>query len=133
MILDTTFLIALGAGDADAFEKGVEIAEAGEVQWLPVPVIQELEYGLEFAGTEDEQRQARNVSRLYPTVDITAEIARRAGQLLAQADQDHGGVGAAGIDSIDPMIAAIADILDDVVLTANVEHFERLGVAVESF
>lgn len=133
MILDTSYLIALGEGDSAAFTKGVEIAESGEVQWVPVPVIQELEYGLEFAGTEDEKRQARNVTRLYPTVKITEEIARRAGQLLAQADLDHGGVGAAGIDSIDPMIAAVADILDDAVLTDNVEHFKRLDVPVEPF
>lgn len=133
MILDTSFLIALGEGDPAAFAKGVEIAESGAVQWLPVPVIQELEYGIEFAGTEDEKRQARNVTRLYPTVKITEEIARRAGQLLAQADLNHGGVGAAGIDSIDPMVAAIANLLDDSVLTDNVKHFEQLGVEVETF
>lgn len=134
MILDTSYLLALGEGDPAAFDRGVELAESGDVQWLPVPVIQELEYGVAFAGSEAERRRARNVCRLYPTVDVTEEIARRAGELLARADLDYGGeVGAAGVDSIDPQVAAVADLLDDSVLTENVRDFERLGVPVESF
>lgn len=134
MILDTNYLLALGRGDPDAFARGIELAESEEIQWLPAPVIQELEYGVEFTGDEEEKRRVRNVCRLYPPVTVDAEIARRAGHLLARVDLDHGGeVGAAGIDSIDPVIAAIADLFDDAVLTDNVEHFEMLGVDVETF
>lgn len=58
-------------------------------------------------------------------------IAHRAGQLLARADQAAGGE--SGIDTVDPMIAAIADIYDEPVLTDNVEDFEALGVDVETY
>lgn len=134
MILDTDYLVALGTGDPDAFAKGAELAEAGEIQWLPVPVIQELEYGVEFTGSAEAKRRARNACRLYPPVKIDREIARRAGQLLARADLDHSGeVGAAGIDSVDPVIAAVGDLFDDRVLTDNAEDFEKLGVEVETF
>lgn len=134
MILDTSYLLALGEGDPAAFDRGVELAESGDVQWLPVPVVQELAYGLAYTGSEEERRRARNVCRLYPTVDVTEATARRAGALLARADLDHGGeVGAAGVDSIDPQVAAVADLLDDAVLTGNVRDFERLGVPVEPF
>jgi hypothetical protein len=73
------------------------------------------------------------VCRLYPTVDVDSEVARRAGQLLARADKEAGGPGESGIDDIDPMIAAVADQLGDSVLTDNVEDFEKLGVGVETY
>jgi predicted nucleic acid-binding protein len=133
VILDTSYLIALGRGDSAAFSKGEEIATEGEVQWLPSPVVQELEYGVEMTGSEEEKRRTRNACRLYPTVDIDPEVARRAGQLLASADEAAGGPGESGIDGIDPMIAAVADRLGDAVLTDNAEDFETLGVAVETF
>lgn len=134
MILDTGYLVALGTGDPDAFAKGEALADAGEIQWLPVPVIQELEYGVAFTGSTEAKRRARNACRLYPPVQVDREIARRAGQLLARADRDHGGeIGAAGIDSVDPVIAAVGDLFDDAILTDNVEDFEKLGVEVETF
>ncbi|MEF8806801.1 PIN domain-containing protein [Natronomonas sp.] len=134
MILDTNYLVALGKNDECAFRKGVELVESGETQWVPVPVIQELEYGVACTGSEAEKRRVRNVWNLYPPVEINREIARRAGQLAADADLGNGGtVGAAGIDSIDPMVAAVADRFDDAVLTDNVSDFEALGVPVESF
>jgi len=134
MILDTAFLVALGQGDEGAFSTGVALAESGEIQWLPVPVIQELEYGVEFTGDEAEQRRMRNVCRLYPPVRIDTELARRAGRLLARADLATGGeVGAAGIDGIDAQVAAVADLFDDAVLTDNVAEFEALGADVETY
>ena len=134
MILDTAFVVALGRGDEAAFSKGVTLSESGEVQWLPVPVIQELEYGVEFTGDEAEQRRARNVCRLYPPVNVDSELARRAGQLLARADLASGGeVGAAGIGTVDAQVAAVADVFDDAVLTDNVTDFEVLGVEVETY
>lgn len=134
MILDTAFVVALGRGDEGAFSRGVVLAESGEVQWLPVPVIQELEYGVEFTGDDAEQRRARSVCRLYPPVSIDSELARRAGQLLARADLASGDeVGAAGIGTVDAQVAAVADLFDDAVLTDNVKDFEALGIDVETY
>lgn len=134
MILDTNYLVALGQSDQGAFSKGVELVETGETQWLPAPVVQELEYGVEFTGSEAEKRRVRIVCGLYPTVEVDDEIARRAGHLLARADRENGGeVGASGIDSVDPVVAAIAELFDDAVLTDNVEDFRMLGVPVETY
>lgn len=133
MILDTSFLIALGNGDRGAFEAGQELAASGEVQWLPTPVIQELEYGVEITGSDEEQRQLRNAIRLYPAVDVDTEIARRAGRLLASADRKAGGPGVAGVDDIDALVASISEHLGDPVLTDNVADFEALGVDLETF
>lgn len=130
MILDTSFLIDLFDGDQAAFEKGLDLAQAQTVQRVPAPVIMELSYGAAF-GDEDERRKVQNALRLYPVVHQDETIAHRAGQLLAQADRAAGGD--SGIDKVDPMVAAVADIYDEPVLTANEADFDALGVAVETF
>lgn len=130
MILDTSFLIDLFDGHQGAFEKGVELSEGNTVQRVPSPVVMELAYGTEF-GDEEERRSVRSVLRMYPVVEQDETMAHRAGQLLARADQTAGGE--SGIDKVDPMVAAISDIYDEPVLTANVEDFDALGVTVETY
>lgn len=130
MILDTSYLIDLFEGQEGAFEKGLELSEEGTVQRVPSPVVMELSYGLAF-GDEGEQRAVQNALRMYPVVHQDETIAQRAGQLLARADIEAGGE--SGIDKVDPMVAAVADLRDEPVLTADVEDFETLGVGVESY
>ena len=130
MILDTSFLIDLFDGRRDAFEKGLELSESTTVQRVPSPVVMELAYGAAF-GEEDERRSVQNALRMYPVVEQDETIAHRAGQLLARADQEADGE--SGIDKVDPVVAAISDIYDEAVLTANVEDFDALGVAVETY
>jgi predicted nucleic acid-binding protein len=62
---------------------------------------------------------------------VDNEVARTAGSLLASADDAAGGD--AGVGENDAYIAAMADILDDSVLTENTDDFERLGVSTESY
>jgi predicted nucleic acid-binding protein len=130
VILDTSFLIDLFDGQQDAFEKGLELSEARTVQRVPSPVVMELSYGAEFGG-EEERRNVQNALRMYPVVEQDEAIAHRAGQLLARADQRADGE--SGVDKVDPMVAAVSDIYDEPVLTANIEHFGALGVAVEAY
>lgn len=130
MILDTSFLIDLFDGQQAAFEKGLELSEARTIQRVPAPVVMELSYGAAF-GSEAERRNIQNVLRMYPVVEQDETIAHRAGQLLARADQQTDGE--SGIDKVDPVVAAVSDIYDEPVLTANTEHFDTLGVKVESY
>jgi len=130
VILDTSFLIDLFDGRQDAFEKGLELSESNTVQRVPTPVVVELAYGAQFGG-EEERRSVQNALRMYPVVDQDESMAHRAGQLLARADQNAGGE--SGIDNVDPMVAAVSDIYEEPVLTANVEDFDALGVTVETY
>ncbi|WP_340098160.1 PIN domain-containing protein [Salinibaculum salinum] len=130
MILDTSFLIDLFDGKQDAFEKGLKLSESNTVQRVPSPVVMELTYGAEF-GDEKERRSVQNALRMYPVVEQDETMAHRAGQLLARADQNAGGE--SGIDKVDPMVAAVSDIYDEPVLTANVEDFDALGVTVVTY
>ena len=66
-------------------------------------------------------------------METDTEIARRTGRLLAKADREAGGPGAAGVDDVDAMVAAVSEHLGDPVRTDNVRDFEALGVATETF
>lgn len=132
MILDTSFLLDLKDGDGDAFEKAVESYDAGVVQRVAMPSVWELHYGAVYVGDDDEYRRIENLLQMYPLVDIDKPTALRAAELLAEADQDADGD--SGVDTEDGVIGAVADRFDEPVLTANVEHFERLpGIRVETY
>lgn len=130
MILDTSFLIDLFEGQEAAFEKGTQLGEEGTVQRVPSPVVAELSYGA-FFGDEDERRKLRNALRMYPVVEQDENIALRAGELLARADEKAGGE--SGVGKVDAMIAAVGDIHDEPVLTDDVDDFEELGVVIETY
>ena len=131
MIIDSSYLFDLMADDPDAFSKGAELVEDGEMQWLPTPVVAEAYYGVATVQSDTTEQEIRNRILGYPRVDVDEEIARTAGELLAVAD-DHVG-GDAGVGPNDAYIAAMAEVLDDAVLTDNVEDFEALGVPVETY
>lgn len=131
MIIDSSYLFDLMAGDPDAFSKGTELVERGEMQWLPTPVVSETYYGVATVRSDTTVQEVRNRLLGYPRIDVDEEIARTAGELLAAAD-DYAG-GNAGVGPNDAYIAAMADVLDDAVLTDNVEDFEALGVSVEVY
>jgi len=131
MIIDSSYLFDLMAEDPDAFSKGAELVDNGEMQWLPTPVVAETYYGVATARSDTTDQEIRNRLLGYPRIDVDEEIARRAGELLAQADDRAGGH--AGVGPNDGYIAAMADVLDDGVLTDNVDDFEALNVPVETY
>ena len=131
MIIDSSYLFDLMADDGAAFSKGVELVERGEMQWLPTPVVAEAYYGVATARSETTEQEVRNRLLGYPRVSVDDEIARVAGELLAKADDTVGGD--AGVGSNDAYIAAMASVLDDAVLTDNVDDFEILGIPVETY
>ncbi len=131
MILDTSYVLDLVAKDEDAFRKGVELQEANVTRWVPTPVLFECYYGAEYLDDDDERRLVRNALGSYPTVDVTDDLARTAGRLLARADRDASGD--SGVEVNDAYVAAVAEVLDEPVLTSDPEDFETLGVAVETY
>lgn len=131
MILDSAYIFDLMDGVTAAIETGAELTETGEVQWLPTPVVSEVYYGVAYTASETERRQVQNALLGYPRVDITEEIARTASTLLAAADRDAGGT--SGVETNDAYTGAVADVLDEPVLTTNVDDFETLGVDVETY
>lgn len=131
MILDSSFLFDLMADDPDAFSKGVELVDRGEVQRLPTPIVAEAYYGVATARSTTTAREVRNRLLGYPRMAVDESVARTAGELLAAADDDAGGH--AGVGPNDAYVAAMAEIAGEAVLTADVDDFEALGVAVETY
>jgi len=131
MIVDSSYLFDLMASDPDAFAKGTELVERGEMQWLPTPVVAEVYYGVATARSDTTERDVRNHLLGYPRIDVDEEVARTAGELLAAADDSRDGD--AGVGANDASIAAMAEVLDDAVLTDDTTDFEALDVPVESY
>ncbi|QIO24240.1 PIN domain-containing protein [Haloarcula sp. JP-L23] len=131
MIIDSSYLFDLMANDQDAFTKGSDLVNRGEMQWLPTPVVAEVYYGVATVRSDTTEEEVRNRLLAYPRVEVDEEIARTAGELLAAADDDAGGN--SGVGANDAYIAAMADVLDDAVLTDNVDDFLALGVPVETY
>jgi predicted nucleic acid-binding protein len=94
-------------------------------------VVAEVYYGVATARSDTTEQEVRNRLLGYPRIDVDEEVARTAGELLAAAD-DRAGEDA-GVGPNDGYIAAMADVLDDAVLTDNVDDFDALGVPVETY
>lgn len=131
MILDTNYLIDLFSGAQDAHSKARDLQERQAIQRIPTPVLAELEYGAEWELDEAERRKVRNLSRMYAVTDLDESLARRAGRLYARAERNSGG--STGADMVDATVAAVAEVVGEPVVTADVEDFEDLDVAVETF
>lgn len=72
-----------------------------------------------LAGTRRRERDALSrVLRTLTWVPVTSEIADRAGQLAAELRRAH-----SGIDHVDYVIAATAELLGAELWTRNVKHF----------
>ena len=125
MIYDTTYFLDLTKTERpSAFERGVELFEAGVPRRVPAHVVFELFYGVEAAGTGE--RRVRNALMGYPIVPADDRIARLAGRLHARHRT-------AGVDLGDCYVGATARVYDEPVLTRNADDFAPLGVEVESY
>ena len=131
MILDTSFLLDLKDGNEDAFDRAVDLYDRDIVQRVAMPSVWELHYGAAYTESEAEHRRVRNILLMYPPVAIDEETARRAAELLAEADRRADG--SSGVDNEDGLIAAVAERFGEPVLTDNKRDFARLGVAYETY
>ena len=127
MILDTSFLLDLKDRDPAAFERGVELHP--RTQRIVLESVAELQFGVEYTDSDEERRRVENLLSMYPVVIPREATARRAGELRARAASETDRV----VPTVDAIIAAVADLHDEPVLTANVEDFEALGVTVETY
>lgn len=124
MIYDTAYFIDLTKRrDPDAFEKGVELFEAGVPRRVPAHVCFELYYGAEAVG-EEERRKVENALTGYEIVAADERIGRLAGRLHARHS---------GVELGDAYVGATARVYDEPVLTGNAADFERLDVSVETY
>ena len=129
MLLDTAFLIDLMNGDTGAVEKARELEADLVQQRLSAMTLFELYYGAaRSTRSAAERERIENVLASKPVHPADSVVMRKAGRLSGELVNDGNAVGDG-----DVIIGATADVLEEPVLTRNVDDFERLGVDVETY
>ena len=130
MILDTSFLIDLIKGEKDAVDLKEKLAQRKETCRASSITLFELWTGVTSSNrSQEEKARVINASIELPLVNISGQIARKAGEingmLIKSGEQ---------IDAMDTIIAATALLEDDTLLTRNAKHFSRIkGLRIESY
>ncbi len=120
--LDTSFIIDLLRGNAEAKRVLDELVENGETTSIATPVLMELRTGIALntrARNEDQLINKIKASSILLSLD--GESATRAGDIEAALI-----LAGEGIPPIDIMIGAIAIQNNESLLTRNVKHFGRI-------
>lgn len=129
MLLDTTFLIDLMNGDEGAVEKAREMEADLVQQRISSMTLFELYYGISRASeSESERETVEEVLESKPIYPADTAVMRKAGRLAGELGNDGTPVGDG-----DVIIGATATVVEEPVLTRNVDDFERLDVDVETY
>jgi hypothetical protein len=129
VLLDTSFLIDLMNGDEDAIAKARELEANLIQQRLSSMTLFELYYGIERSNQSKGKREkVENVLSSKPVHPADTAVMRKAGRLSGKLVNEGNTV-----DDGDVIIGVTADVVDEPVLTRNVDDFDRLGVDVETY
>ncbi|MEX2236446.1 MAG: type II toxin-antitoxin system VapC family toxin [Dehalococcoidia bacterium] len=113
-VIDTNVAIDFLRGHAGAAELLLHLADAGEDQ-----VASELmRYEVLAGARTDETEAIENFFQTVLWVPVNETISRAAAEFALQLRRAH-----SGIDDVDMLIAATADVLGAELLTKNVRHF----------
>lgn len=124
MILDTSFLEAVARGEQAAIEEAERLDSEVVPQHVSVISLYELYWGIGYLDTPRAERErVDSVLGSKPVYDVTPEIARKAGRIAGRLSAE----GRPLNDPADEIIGATGVVHDEAVLTANVDHFERIS------
>ena len=130
MIADTSFLIDIMARDPAALRKARELEETGTTILVGSPSVFELFSGVALSRKPDEEkRKITTVLSSLPQLSLDSPSASAGGMIYGERSK-------AGqtIDAEDAMIAGIARVNQEKVLTRNTKHFSRIeGVTIETY
>jgi tRNA(fMet)-specific endonuclease VapC len=130
LLADTSFLIDIMIGDASAVQKAAEIERSGSTVSVGSPTIFELYVGISMSGKAEEER-SKIVSVLASLPQLSMDHASASAGGLIYGDRLKTG---SRINPEDAMLAGIAKVHRETVVTRNVRHFKGIeGVTVESY
>ena len=122
MILDTSFIIDVMKKEPNAIEKLNSLVKKGEPLMIASPTIFELFSGLVRSQRQlEEKNKVMNVINGQLVLPLDNKSAERSGEIDGTLVKEG-----KMIDPIDSMIAGIAIIKNDKVLTRNVKDFSRI-------
>jgi tRNA(fMet)-specific endonuclease VapC len=130
LLVDTSFLIDLMTGDHAAVEKAGEIEAKSMPLIVSAPTVFELYVGITLSNkAEEEKARVLAVIESLPFLPLDAESSRASGRIYAEKSSES-----STFDPEDAMIAGIAWVHGERVLTRNLKHFRGIeGVKVESY
>ncbi len=114
VLVDTSVLIDHLRGRAAATACLRDAVSAGDELWSVTPVRTEIRAG----AREAEVDRIEALFSALRWLDVTTEVADRAGALAARYLRSH-----PGVDVVDYLVAAATELLDARLLTLNVKHF----------
>jgi predicted nucleic acid-binding protein len=114
LLVDTSILVDHLRADPRAVQVLGDAVERDDELWASVITRTELLRGMRHA----ERSRTTRLMDAFDWVEVSIEIADRAGQWARQYRRSH-----AGIDLADFLIAASAEALSARVVTQNVKHF----------
>ncbi len=118
--VDTSFLIALERHDGGALEKLRELTDRGEVLFITAVSVAECYRGAD--GSKDRPkalRDAKELLELFAVLNLDYESGRMWGELAESMKSDP-------IGDRDLVIASIALVNGQSIVTTNKRHFERV-------
>ena len=130
MIADTTFIIDIMRNDPQAIKKAQEIEQKNTPLIITAPTVFELSVGIALSKKpQQEKASIHEVLESLPFQPLDYESSQEAGQIYG--DKQKAGE---MIDPQDAMIAGIAKINREIVLTRNQRHFQGIqGVTTETY
>lgn len=129
VLLDTSFLIDVMEGDEDALETASELEQDLVQQRLSAMSLFELCYGIARAtDSEAEREKVERVLTSKPIQPADTAVMQKAGRLAGELQNKGTPIGDG-----DVIIGATAHIVEEPVLTRNVDDFDRLGVDIETY
>jgi tRNA(fMet)-specific endonuclease VapC len=130
LLADTSFLIDLMVGDKAAVEKARETEAKGTPLMVSAPTVFELYVGMTLSRRiEEEKARILAVLESLPFLPLDAESSKAGGRIYAEKKR----IGSP-VDPEDAMIAGIARVRGEKVLTRNLKHFQGIeGVNIEAY
>lgn len=123
-LVDTSVLVDHLRGDNRAADVLISLAREGRELWSVVVVRTEVLAGVR----RGEELMTRRLLDHLRWTDVTLEIADRAGELARRYLRSH-----PGVDTIDYLIAAAAEVIEADLLTRNVRHFPMFPRLVPAY
>lgn len=118
ILLDTSVLIDHLRGSKEATEFLTEAVSRGDDLWSVTIVRAEVLAGMR----PKEEKTTKAFLSQIPWLDVDVELADAAGELARKYLRSH-----PGVDIVDYIVAASADVLEADLATTNVKHFPMIG------
>lgn len=123
MILDTSFLIDLMKGELEAVKRLKYLEDNKIAQNVAAPTLYELNVGITLSDKpEKEKKRVIDALTSASILVLEAESAERAGEVQGKLIKEG-----KMLDPEDAMIAGIALVNDETILSRNKEHFSRVA------